>query len=152
LPIQAKYLAQSVGRGIEAIAPETIANYHNGRVAGFVNGRAEHSSTLGFHAEHGEIFGGYKLSEDTLRLGIQVALEGDIERNTGLEGSDAGEQTLLSPMLFDVVVRDRCEISIRLLLNHHQAFGIRCCRELTKNRYGAFLASVGKPEVIPLAR
>ena len=55
LAIQAKYLTQGVGRGVEAIAPEAIANHHNGRVTGLVNLGAEHSSKLGLHAEHGKI-------------------------------------------------------------------------------------------------
>ena len=52
LPIQVKHLPHGVGRRIEAIAPETIADHHNGRVTGLVNCGAEHSSTLGLDAEH----------------------------------------------------------------------------------------------------
>ena len=39
LPIQAKRLSHRVGRGVEAIAPETIADHHHGRVSGLVESR-----------------------------------------------------------------------------------------------------------------
>ena len=57
LSVQAKHLADGVGRGVEAIAPETIADHHHGRITGLVKFGAKHSSTLGLHAEHGKIIG-----------------------------------------------------------------------------------------------
>ncbi len=88
LSVQAKRSPHRVGSGVEAIAPETIANHHHGRVAGPVDCGAEHSATLRLHAEHGKIIGGYKLSEDALWFGVQTALERDIEWDAGLECGD----------------------------------------------------------------
>jgi len=133
-PIQVKYLPQGVGRGVQAIAPETIANHHNGRVTGPVHGGAEHSATLGFDAEHGKIVGGYKLSKDTLGFAIQIAFERDVEWDAGLECSDPREQALLLTILLDVVVRHRGEITIRRLLKHHQVLGMRRSWKITEQQ------------------
>ena len=54
LPVQTKRLPHRVGRGVEAIAPETIADDHDGRVAGLVELGAERSSPLRLDAEHGK--------------------------------------------------------------------------------------------------
>jgi hypothetical protein len=48
-------LPQGVGRGVETIAPETVADHHNRCVAGPVHCWTKHSSPLGSHAEHGKI-------------------------------------------------------------------------------------------------
>src|SRR5208282_740561 len=89
LAIQAKNLPHGVGRRIEAIAPETIADHHDGRVAGLVKFGTEHSPTLWLDAEHGKIVGRYKLPEYTLGFPAHIALEPDIERDASLECSDS---------------------------------------------------------------
>jgi hypothetical protein len=91
LSVQAKRLSHRIRRGIETIAPETITDYYNGRVARFIKFGGEHSSLLRSDAEHGEIIGGYKLSKDALRRRIYITLKSDIERDAGLECSDAAE-------------------------------------------------------------
>jgi hypothetical protein len=73
-----------------------------------------------------------QVAQDAFGFRIQIALERDIEGDAGLERSDPGEQALLLPILLDVVVRHRDEITIRRLLKHHQVFGIRRCRQITK--------------------
>ncbi len=57
LPIHAKNVSHRVGRGVEPIAPETIADHHNGRIAGLVESGAEQTSTLRFDTQHGKIIG-----------------------------------------------------------------------------------------------
>src|SRR5277367_4401848 len=68
LAVQAKRLPHRVGIGVEAGAPETIADDHNGCVAGLVQSCAEQTPTLSIDAEDGEIIGRYELSKDVLRL------------------------------------------------------------------------------------
>src|SRR5215472_3632218 len=52
LPIQPQRLSHRVRRGVEAIAPETIADHHHWRVAGLVKFWVEQPPTLGLDAEH----------------------------------------------------------------------------------------------------
>src|SRR5579864_3556000 len=72
LSVQAKRLSHGVRRGVEAIAPETITDYHNGRVTGLVEFRAENSSALRLHTKDRKIVGRDKLSEDAVGFCIHI--------------------------------------------------------------------------------
>lgn len=93
--------------GVEAGAPETIADDHNGRVAWLVQFGAEQSSTLSIDAEDGEIIGRYELSKDPLWFRVRMALQADVEWDAVLDRGHSGKQAFLLPILLDVVIRDR---------------------------------------------
>ena len=90
LPVQPKRLADRVGRGVEATAPETIADRDHGSVAGLVKFGAEQASKLGFDAEYGKVIGGNELSEDALGFRVCVARQADVEQDAVLHCSHSG--------------------------------------------------------------
>src|SRR5262249_2235950 len=57
LPVHPEHLPHCIGRGVEAIAPETIADHDRWEIAGPVEFGAEEPSALWSYAEHGKIIG-----------------------------------------------------------------------------------------------
>lgn len=67
LSVQAKRLSHRTGRGVETIAPETIADRHNGRIAALVQSGAQHTAALRRDTKHGRIVGRYRYLSRSIR-------------------------------------------------------------------------------------
>src|ERR1700758_1727028 len=80
LPVQLQRLPHSIGRRVQTVAPESIADHHHRRVATLVTLWTQDSSALRLHAHHRKIIRRHKLPEHALWSRIEIALISHIER------------------------------------------------------------------------